>query len=116
MISFKKIILPTKKMEEIIKDYNRVSNEIMEKYGKQLISYYNSMKKYSSNETVDIVSEKIAMLTKIRFEHDLRDIYDSYKIDQKIVERQEYLMYCILYAMETYMNLRHSNKINIKNY
>ena len=116
MISFKKIILPTEKMEEIINDYNRVSDEIIEKYGKQLISYYNSMKKYSSNETVDIVSEKIAMLTKIRFEHDLRDIYDSYKIDQKIIERQEYLMYCILYAMETYMNLRHSNKINIKNY
>lgn len=116
MISFKKIILSTEKMEEIIKDYNRVSDEIIEKYGKQLISYYNSMKKYSSNETVDIVSEKISMLTKIRFEHDLRDIYDSYKIDQQIVERQEYLMYCILYAMETYMNLRHSNKINIKNY
>ena len=116
MISFKKIILPIEKMEEIIKDYNRVSNEIMEKYGKQLMSYYNSMKKYSSNETVDIVGEKIAMLTKIRFEHDLRDIYDSYEIDQRLVERQEYLMYCILYATETYMNLRHSNKINIKNY
>ena len=39
MISFKQISV--EKMEEIIGDYERVSNEVMEKYGKQLIDYYN---------------------------------------------------------------------------
>ena len=116
MISFKKISLPIEKMEEIIGDYNRVYDDVMEKHSKQLITYYNSLNKYSAKETVDIIGEKIAMLTKIRFEHDLRDIYDPYETDQILVERQEELMYDMLYATETYMDLRHSNKLNIKNY
>lgn len=116
MITFDKIVLPIQKMEEIIKDYDRVSNEVMEKHGKRLIAYYNSMKKYSAKETADIVGEKIAMLTKIRFEHDLANIYDPYETDQSLVERQEDLMYDMLYATETYMDLRHKNKLNIKNY
>lgn len=114
MISFKQISV--EKMEEIIGDYERVSNEVMEKYGKQLISYYNSKNIYSAKETADIVSEKIALLVKIRFEHDLGKIYDPYETDQRLVERQEDLMYDMLYATETYMDLNRSNKINIKNY
>ena len=114
MISFKQISV--EKMEEIIGDYERVSNEVMEKYGKQLIDYYNSKNIYSAKETADIVSEKIAWLVKIRFEHDLRKIYDPYETDQRLVERQEDLMYDMLYATETYMDLNRSNKINIKNY
>lgn len=114
MISFKQISV--EKMEEIIGDYERVSNEVMEKYGKQLIDYYNSKNIYSAKETADIVSEKIALLVKIRFEHDLRKIYDPYETDQRLVERQEDLMYDMLYATETYMDLNRSNKINIKNY
>lgn len=116
MITFDKIILPIQKMEEIIKDYDRVADEVMEKHGKRLITYYNSMKKYSAKETADIVGEKIAMLTKIRFEHDLASIYDPYEMDRSLVERQEDLMYDMLYATETYMDLRRANKINIKNY
>ena len=116
MISFKKISLPIEKMEEIIGDYNRVYDDVMEKHSKQLITYYNSLNKYSAKEIVDIIGEKIAMLTKIRFEHDLRDIYDPYETDQILVERQEELMYDMLYATETYMDLRRANKINIKNY
>ena len=113
MISFKQISV--EKMEEIIGDYERVSNEVMEKYGKQLSAYYNS-KNYSAKETTDIVSEKIALLVKIRFEHDLRKIYDPYETDQRLVERQVDLMYYMLFATETYMDLNRSNKINIKNY
>lgn len=116
MITFDKIVLPIQKMEEIIKDYDRVSNEVMEKHGKRLICYYNSLGKYSAKETTDIVGEKIALLTKIRFEHDLANIYDPYETDQSLVERQEDLMYEMLYATETYMELRRANKINIKNY
>lgn len=116
MITFNKITLPIQKMKEIIKDYDRVSDEVMEKHGKRLISYYNSKKLYSAKETTDIVGEKIAMLTKIRFEHDLANIYDPYETDQSLVERQEDLMYDMLYATETYMDLRRANKINIKNY
>ena len=116
MISFKKISLPIEKMEEIIGDYNRVYDEVTEKHGKRLIAYYNSLSKYSAKETADIIGEKIAMLIKIRFEHDLRDIYDPYETDQILVERQEELMYDMLYATETYMDLRRLNKINIKNY
>ena len=78
--------------------------------------YYNSKNIYSAKETADIVSEKIALLVKIRFEHDLRKIYDPYETDQRLVERQEDLMYDMLYATETYMDLNRSNKINIKNY
>ena len=92
MITFKKILLPIEKMEEIIGDYNRVSNEIMEQHGKQLIAYYKSLNKYSTKEIVDITGEKIALLTKIRFEHDLRDIYDACETDPILVERQEDLM------------------------
>ena len=116
MISFKKNSLPIQNMEEIIRDYNRVSDEVMEKHGKQLIAYYNSLKKYSAKEIADIVSEKISMLTKIRFEHDLSNIYDPYETDQILVKRQEDLMYDMLYATETYMDLRRLNKLNIKNY
>ena len=116
MIIFKKISLPNEKMEEIIGDYNRVYDNVMEKHGKQLITYYNSLNKYSAKETTDIVGEKIAMLTKIRFEHDLKIIYDPYETDQILVERQEELMYDMLYATEVYMDLRNSNKTNIKNY
>ena len=116
MISFKKNLLTIEKMEEIIGDYNRVYDDVMEKHSKQLIAYYNSLGKYSSKETTDIIGEKIAMLTKIRFEHNLRDIYDPYETDQILVERQEELMYDMLYATETYMDLRRANKINIKNY
>ena len=116
MITFEKISLPIEKMEEIIGDYNRVYDDVMKKHGKQLITYYNSLNKYSAKETADIINEKIAMLTKIRFEHDLRDIYDPYETDQILVKRQEDLMYDMLYATETYMNLKHLNKINIKNY
>ena len=116
MITFNKMSLPVIKMEEIIKDYNRVYDEIAEKHGKQLIAYYSSLNKYSVNEVTDIVGEKIAMLTKIRFEHDLSKIYDPYEIDHIFVERQEDLMYDMLYATETYMDLRRANKINIKNY
>lgn len=116
MIAFDKIILPIQKMEEIIRDYDRVSNDVMEQHGKRLIDYYNSKRMYSAKETADIVGEKIALLTKIRFEHDLRDIYDPYETDQSLVERQEDLMYDMLYATETYMDLRRANKINIKNY
>ena len=116
MITFEKISLPIEKMEEIIRDYNRVSDEVMEKHGERLICYYNSMGKYSTKEVTDIVGEKIAMLTKIRFEHDLSKIYDPYEMDNIFVERQEDLMYDMLYATEMYMNLRRLNKINIKNY
>ena len=116
MIIFKKISLPNEKMEEIIGDYNRVYDNVMEKHGKQLITYYNSLNKYSAKETTDIIGEKIAMLTKIRFEHDLRNIYNPYEKDQILIERQKDLMYEMLYATETYMELRFSNKINIKNY
>ena len=116
MISFKKISLPIEKMEEIVGDYNRVYDDVMEKHGKQLIDYYNSLNKYSVEETTNIVGEKIAMLIKIRFEHDLSNIYDPYETDQILVERQEELMYDMLYATETYMDLRRLNKINIKNY
>jgi len=116
MIVFKKILLPIEKMEEIIKDYNRVFSVVMEKHGKRLIDYYTSLNKYSSKEIVDIIDEKIAMLTKNRFEHDLRLVYDPYETDQRLVERQEDLMYDMLYATETYMDLRHKNKLNIKNY
>ena len=116
MITFDKIVLPIQKMKEIIKDYDRVSNEVMEKHGKRLICYYNSLGKYSAKETADIVGEKIALLTKIRFEHDLANIYDPYETDQSLVERQEDLMYDMLYATETYMDLRHKNKLDIKNY
>ena len=101
-------------MEEVIRDYKRVSNEVMEQYGNQLFDYYNA--KYSAKETINIVSEKIAMLTKIRFEHDFRNIYDPCEMDQILVKRQEDLMYDMLYATETYVGLRHSNKRNIKNY
>lgn len=116
MISFVKIILPIEKMEEIIKDYDRVFDEVMEQHGKRLIDYYNSKRMYSAKETADIVGEKVAMLTKIRFEHDLADIYDPYETDQSLVERQEDLMYDMLYATETYMDQRRANKINIKKY
>ena len=116
MLTFKKISLPIEKMEEIVVDYKRVYDEVMEKYGKQLFAYYNSINNYSVKEITDIVGEKIAMLTKIRFEHDLKDIYDPSEKDQILVERQEDLMYDMLYATETYMDLRHSNKLNIKNY
>ena len=110
------IVLPIEKREGIVEDYKRIFDEIMEKYGKQLIDYYNSLNKYSYKETADIVREKISMLVKIRFEHDLRKIYDPYETDQILVERQEELMYDMLYATEQYMELRHSNKNNIKNY
>ena len=110
------IVLPIEKREGIIEDYKRIFDEITEKHSKQLIVYYNSLNKYSYKETCDIVCEKIAMLTKIRFEHDLRKIYDPYETDQILVERQEELMYDMLYATEQYMELRHFNKTNIKNY
>lgn len=116
MITFDKIVLPIQKMEEIIKDYNRVFDEVMEQHGKRLIDYYNSKRMYSAKEIADIVGEKVAMLTKIRFEHDLTDIYDPYETDQSLVERQEDLMYDMLYATETYMDQRRANKINIKKY
>ena len=116
MISFEKKSLPIEKMEEIIGDYNRVYDDVMEEHGKQLITYYNSLNKYSAKETADIIGEKIAMLTKIRFEHDLRNVYDPYETDKILVKRQEDLMYDMLYATETYMDLRRLNKINIKNY
>ena len=116
MITFEKISLPIEKMEEIIGDYNRIYDDVMEKHGKQLIAYYNSLNKYSVKEVTDIVSEKISMLTKIRFEHDLSKIYDPYEMDNIFIERQEELMYDMLYATETYMDLRRLNKINIKNY
>ena len=116
MLTFEKISLPIEKMEEIVVDYKRVYDEVMEKYGKQLFAYYNSINNYSVKEITDIVGEKIAMLTKIRFEHDLSKIYDPYEMDHIFVERQEDLMYDMLYATETYMDLRRANKINIKNY
>ena len=116
MITFNKMSLPVIKMEEIIKDYNRVYDDVMEKHGKQLIAYYSSLNKYSVKEVTDIIGEKIAMLTKIRFEHDLSKIYDPYEMDHIFVERQEDLMYDMLYATETYIDLRRANKINIKNY
>ena len=116
MITLEKISLPIEKMEEIIEDYNRVYDDVMEKHSKQLIVYFNSLNKYSVKEITDIISEKIAMLTKIRFEHDLKIIYDPYETDQILVERQEELMYDMLYATEVYMDLRNSNKTNIKNY
>lgn len=116
MISFDKIILPIEKMEEIIKDYNRVFDEVMEQHGKRLIDYYNSKRMYSAKEIANIAGEKVAMITKIRFEHDLADIYDPYETDQSLVERQEDLMYDMLYATETYMDQRRANKINIKKY
>ena len=113
---FNKNLLSVEKMEEIIKDYKRVYNTVMEEHGTRLILYYNSVKKFSAKEIADIVGEKIAMLTKIRFEHDLRNIYNPYEKDQILIERQKDLMYEMLYATETYMELRFSNKINIKNY
>ena len=113
---FNKNLLSAEKMEEIIKDYKRVYNTVMEEHGTRLITYYNSVKKFSSKEIADIVGEKVAMLTKIRFEHDLRNIYNPYEKDQILIERQKDLMYEMLYATETYMELRFSNKINIKNY
>lgn len=116
MLILKKMNLPVIKMEEIIRDYNRVYGELMEKHGNQLIAYYNSLNKYSIKEITDIVSEKISMLTKIRFEHDLSKIYDPYEMDDIFVERQEELMYDMLFATEAYMDLRRLNKINIKNY
>lgn len=116
MISFDKIILPIEKMEEIIKDYDRVFDEVMEQHGKRLFDYYNSKRMYSAKETADIVGEKVAMLTKIRFEHDLVAIYDPYETDQSLIERQEDLMYDMLYATESFLSLRHSNKLNIEKY
>lgn len=113
---FNKNLLSVEKMEEIIKDYKRVYNTVMVEHCTRLILYYNSVKKFSAKEIADIVGEKIAMLTKIRFEHDLRNIYNPYEKDQILIERQKDLMYEMLYATETYMELRFSNKINIKNY
>ena len=76
---FNKNLLSVEKMEEIIKDYKRVYNTVMVEHGTRLILYYNSVKKFSAKEIADIVGEKIAMLTKIRFEHDLRNIYNPYE-------------------------------------
>ena len=113
---FNKNLLSVERMEEIIKDYKRVYNMVMEEHGTRLIAYYNSVKKFSTKEIADIVGEKIALLVKIRFEHDLRNIYNPYEKDQILIERQKDLMYEMLYATEAYMELRFSNKINIKNY
>lgn len=116
MIIFEKISLPAEKMEEIIKEYDRIFNDVLDQYGKRLIAYYGSKNRFSAKETADIVSEKVAMLTKIRFEHELTRIYDPYETDQCLIRRQEDLIYNMLYATESFLSLRRSNKLNIEKY
>lgn len=95
-------------LDPIVKEYDRIMEELREKYQVSLLIHFN--KQYSPSETAKIVLEKIMYLAKLRFEKDLAKIYKSDESDATMLERQNDLIMCMLYATEMYMTTHEQNR------
>ena len=95
-------------LEPITKEYDRVMEELREKYQVSLLKHFNQ--KYSPSETPKIVLEKIMYLAKLRFEKDLARIYKADESDTTMLERQNDLILCMLYATEMYLTAHDQNR------
>lgn len=95
-------------LEPITKEYDRVMEELREKYQVSLLKHYNSI--YSVEDTPKIVLEKIMYLAKLRFEKDLARIYRSDESDTTMLDRQNDLILCMLYATEMYLTAHEQNR------
>lgn len=95
-------------LDPIVKEYDRIMEELREKYQVSLLKHYNKI--YNSSETPKIVLEKIMYLAKLRFEKDLARIYKSDESDTTMLERQNDLILCMLYATEMYLTAHDQNR------
>ena len=99
-------------LEGIQKEYNRIFDELKEKYSKKLVIWYNT--KYKPVEAADIVTEKIMLLAKAHFEHELSRVYNPKEEDPVLIKRQDDILLCMLYATEVFLTKHYNNQKIIK--
>ena len=94
-------------------EYNRVFEEMKEKYSDKLIRWFGE--KYTkSSDNVNIVMEKIMLLTKAHFEHELGRIYNPDEKDPVLLKRQDDVILCMLYATEVFLTKHNDNRKIVK--